>query len=204
MAKNKTTETAVNVNDFIHSFVDNEQKKQDSFRLMELMQEWTGFPPKMWGPSIIGFGSYHYKYASGHEGDAPIIAFSPRKAAFSLYVTSQTPENEHILQKLGKYKITKGCIYVKKLDDIDIIELNEAFAAQALAVMREWKFTDADHERTNVHGSGISLGHPVGATGGRMLGTLARELNRREAQYGLETMCIGGGQGLAAIFERVA
>ena len=89
------------------------------------------------------------------------------------------------------------------LADIDLIELNEAFAAQALAVMREWKFTAADLERTNVHGSGISLGHPVGATGGRMLATLARELNRRQARYGLETMCIGGGQGLAAVFERV-
>ena len=88
--------------------------------------------------------------------------------------------------------------------DIDVIELNEAFAAQALAVMREWKFTEADHERTNVHGSGISLGHPVGATGTRMVGTLARELTRREGRYGLATMCIGGGQGLAAIFERVS
>ncbi len=90
-----------------------------------------------------------------------------------------------------------------ELSDIDVIELNEAFAAQALAVMREWEFTDADRERTNVHGSGISLGHPVGATGGRMLATLARELHRRDARYGLETMCIGGGQGLAAVFERV-
>ena len=88
------------------------------------------------------------------------------------------------------------------LSDIDLIELNEAFAAQALAVMREWKFTESDRERTNVHGSGISLGHPVGATGGRMLATLARELTRRQARYGLETMCIGGGQGLAAVFER--
>ncbi len=90
-----------------------------------------------------------------------------------------------------------------QLSDIDLIELNEAFAAQALAVMREWHFGAADRERTNVHGSGISLGHPVGATGGRMLATLARELNRRDARYGLETMCIGGGQGLAAVFERV-
>ena len=90
-----------------------------------------------------------------------------------------------------------------ELKDIDLIELNEAFAAQALACMREWKFTAADLERTNVHGSGISLGHPVGATGGRMLATLARELHRRQARYGLETMCIGGGQGLAAVFERV-
>jgi acetyl-CoA C-acetyltransferase len=90
-----------------------------------------------------------------------------------------------------------------QLSDVDLIELNEAFAAQALAVMREWGFGAADRERTNVHGSGISLGHPVGATGGRMLATLARELNRRDARYGLETMCIGGGQGLAAVFERV-
>ncbi|EON31046.1 acetyl-CoA acetyltransferase [Gordonia terrae C-6] len=93
------------------------------------------------------------------------------------------------------------------LADIDVIELNEAFAAQALAVTREWGFgrfgAGGDFDRTNVHGSGISLGHPVGATGGRMLASLARELHRRGARYGLETMCIGGGQGLAAVFERV-
>ncbi|HSZ42457.1 MAG TPA: acetyl-CoA C-acetyltransferase [Trebonia sp.] len=90
------------------------------------------------------------------------------------------------------------------LADIDVIELNEAFAAQALAVLREWKFTPEDLERTNIHGSGISLGHPVGATGCRMLGTMARELRRRQARYGLTTMCIGGGQGLAAVWERVS
>src|ERR1700758_3239996 len=89
-----------------------------------------------------------------------------------------------------------------RLADIDLIELNEAFAAQALAVMREWRFTEADRDRTNVHGSGISLGHPVGATGGRMLATLARDMRRRGTRYGLESMCIGGGQGLAAVFER--
>ncbi|MGV0632952.1 acetyl-CoA C-acetyltransferase [Mycolicibacillus trivialis] len=91
-----------------------------------------------------------------------------------------------------------------RLGDVDLIELNEAFAAQALAVMAEWGFGDADPDRTNVHGSGISLGHPVGATGTRMLGSLARELVRRDARYGLATMCIGGGQGLAAIFQRTA
>ena len=88
------------------------------------------------------------------------------------------------------------------LADLDLIELNEAFAAQALAVTREWGFGESDHERMNVHGSGISLGHPVGATGGRILATLTREMERRGARYGLETMCIGGGQGLAAVFER--
>jgi acetyl-CoA C-acetyltransferase len=89
------------------------------------------------------------------------------------------------------------------LDQMDLIELNEAFAAQALAVMRAWSFGDADHDRTNVNGSGISLGHPVGATGTRILATLLYELERRDARYGLETMCIGGGQGLAAVFERL-
>ncbi|MCF7552501.1 acetyl-CoA C-acetyltransferase [Pseudonocardia sp. WMMC193] len=89
------------------------------------------------------------------------------------------------------------------LKDVDLIELNEAFAAQVLACTREWGFTPSDFERMNVHGSGISLGHPVGATGGRILATLAREMVRRDARYGVETMCIGGGQGLAALFERV-
>ncbi|ODU07670.1 MAG: acetyl-CoA acetyltransferase [Pseudonocardia sp. SCN 72-86] len=87
------------------------------------------------------------------------------------------------------------------LKDIDLVELNEAFAAQVLACTREWGFTPSDHERLNVNGSGISLGHPVGATGGRILATLTREMERRGARYGLETMCIGGGQGLAAVFE---
>ncbi|WP_241980106.1 hypothetical protein [Cryobacterium glaciale] len=87
--------------------------------------------------------------------------------------------------------------------DIDLIELNEAFAVQVLAVSREWNFTDADWERTNVNGSGISLGHPVGATGARILATAARHLQRTDGQFLLETMCIGGGQGLAAIWERV-
>jgi len=89
------------------------------------------------------------------------------------------------------------------LADMDVIELNEAFAAQALAVTRSWGI-EADDSRLNPNGSGISLGHPVGATGGRILATLLRELDRREGRYGLETMCIGGGQGLAAVFERIA
>jgi acetyl-CoA C-acetyltransferase len=89
------------------------------------------------------------------------------------------------------------------LADMEVIELNEAFAAQVLGVLAEWGIT-ADDERLNPNGSGISLGHPVGATGGRILATLLYELERREARYGLETMCIGGGQGISAVFERVA
>ncbi|RKR11747.1 uncharacterized protein DUF1801 [Flavobacterium sp. 90] len=120
MAKNKTTETENSVEDFISSFVEDETKRKDSFELIKIMQEVTGFEPKMWGPSIIGFGSYHYKYDSGHEGDAPLAAFSPRKAAISLYVYSPSDEKEELLSKLGKHKASKGCLYVKKIADIDV------------------------------------------------------------------------------------
>lgn len=89
-----------------------------------------------------------------------------------------------------------------RLEDMDLIELNEAFAAQVLACTRSWRFGAADFDRLNVNGSGISLGHPVGATGTRILATLLREMDRRQVRYGLETLCIGGGQGIAAIFER--
>ncbi len=88
------------------------------------------------------------------------------------------------------------------LDQMDVIELNEAFAAQVLSVTREWGFKDDDYDRLNVNGSGISIGHPIGATGGRILATLLNEMQRRDAHYGLETMCIGGGQGIAAVIER--
>ena len=90
------------------------------------------------------------------------------------------------------------------LADMDLIELNEAFASQVLACLQAWEFGADDRERVNVNGSGISLGHPVGATGARILATLAHEMRRREVRYGLETFCIGGGQGLAAVFERVS
>ena len=126
MAKaNKTNETKVNVTDFVNSYVENEQKKTDSFELIKLMTECSGFEPKMWGPTIIGFGSYHYKYASGHEGDMPIIGFSPRKAEFSLYVYSPTEESKPLLDELGKFKMGKACIYVKKLSDINIDTLEK-------------------------------------------------------------------------------
>lgn len=117
MAKNKTAETSADVIDFINTFADTEQKKADSFVLLQLMQQATGHQPKMWGASIIGFGSYHYKYDSGHEGDAPLVGFSPRKAAISLYVYSG--QGEQLLKDLGRYKMGKACIYVKQLSDID-------------------------------------------------------------------------------------
>jgi len=119
MAKNKTAETNKNVNDFINEFTDTEQKRTDSFELLELMKKISGYEARMWGPSIIGFGNYHYKYASGHEGDAPLMGFSPRKAAISLYVFTGLDEHKHLLNGLGKFKMGKVCIYIKRLSDID-------------------------------------------------------------------------------------
>jgi hypothetical protein len=123
MAKNKTTYTETDIVEFINGYVDNDQKKADSFQLIGLMRDWSGFEPKMWGPTIIGFGNYHYKYASGHEGDAPMIGFSPRKAAFSLYVFCPVEEHKHLLNELGKFTMGKSCIYVKKLSDLNITAL---------------------------------------------------------------------------------
>ena len=119
MAKNKTTETEGSVVDFINA-VDDVVKRNDAFEITKIIQETSGFEPKMWGPAIIGFGSYHYKYASGHEGDAPLVAFSPRKAAISLYIYTSPENRDEFLSKLGKHKASKGCIYIKKLSDIDI------------------------------------------------------------------------------------
>lgn len=127
--KNKTTETDVSVADFINAFVDKEEKKQDSHRLIELMRQWSGFEPKMWGPSIIGFGSYHYKYASGHEGDAPIVGFSPRKTQHTLYVTVPGHEDEKLLSALGKFTKSKSCIYFKKLSDLNLDVLEKIVKA---------------------------------------------------------------------------
>ena len=118
--ENKTKVTEIQVSDFINSFVDDKQKREDSLQLIELMKKWSGFEPKMWGPTIIGFGSYHYKYASGHEGDCLLIGFSPRKKAFSLYVYTPQQNNTELLNKLGKFKMGKACIYINKLLDIDL------------------------------------------------------------------------------------
>jgi hypothetical protein len=123
--KNKTAETEANVLDFLDSFVDSEQKKEDSLKLIQLMSELSGFEPKMWGITIIGFGRYHYRYASGHEGDAPLIGFSPRKAELSLYIFSPTQKAAELVKRLGKFKMGKACIYIKRLSDIDVSIVKE-------------------------------------------------------------------------------
>jgi len=120
MAAIKTQQTDVSVSDFIHALADTEQKKNDSLELVRIMQDFTGYEPKMWGPSIIGFGNYHYKSdRSRQEGDWPLVSFSPRKAAISLYVYTGGVDQEALLNDLGKFKMGKACIYVKKLSDIN-------------------------------------------------------------------------------------
>jgi len=120
MAELKTKQHNADVTEYIITSVDTEQKRKDSFELLKLMQDFTGFKPKMWGASIIGFGSFHYKSErSRQEGDWPLVGFSPRKAAISLYVFTGAKEHEYLLEGLGKYKMGKACIYVKKLSDIN-------------------------------------------------------------------------------------
>ncbi len=118
MAKNKTTYTGEEVSNFLQQ-VSDEQKRQDSLALIALMEEVSGEQAQMFGPSIIGFGKYAYRYASGHAGEAPLVGFSPRKDAISLYVYTGADEHRHPLDGLGKFKMGKACIYVKRLTDID-------------------------------------------------------------------------------------
>jgi hypothetical protein len=128
MAKNKTTETEINVSDFLSSVPD-ETRRNDSFRLNEIIESISGCTPKMWGPSIVGFGSYHYKYESGHEGEAPLMGYSPRKDAISLYFSLEPQQRDEMLARLGKHKSGKGCVYVKKLADVDQDVLAEMITA---------------------------------------------------------------------------
>src|SRR5882762_10977845 len=134
MVKNKTAATTQSVNDFI-SAVDDETKRDDSFELVKIFKSVTGEDAKMWGPSIIGFGSYHYKYESGREGDTPVVAFSPRKAATVLYGMTGFSEAAALLAKLGKHTTGKGCLYIKKLADVDQHVL-EAMMVKSLATKR--------------------------------------------------------------------
>ncbi len=119
MTKNKTEFTDKNVDDFLQT-LESEQKRKDSYELIALMEKITEEKAKMWGSTIVGFGNYHYKYESGHEGNAPLIGFSPRKTAISLYVFTGLQEHEHMLENLGKFTMGKACIYVKRLTDINL------------------------------------------------------------------------------------
>ena len=119
MKENKTKVTEASVEDYISS-IEDEARRKDCEVLAKLMAEASHEQPKMWGSSIVGFGSYHYKYESGHEGDAPLVGFSPRKAEFAIYLTSQFDNREELLKQFGKYKSAKACIYFKKMEDINV------------------------------------------------------------------------------------
>ncbi len=134
MAENKTKPTKLSVAAFIDALTD-PARRADAKALLKLMQNASGELPRMWGPSIIGFGSYHYKYESGREGDTPVIAFSPRKAATALYGITGFSEAAALLAKLGSHTTGKGCLYIKRLADVDQ-QVLEALIVKSLAAKR--------------------------------------------------------------------
>ena len=128
MAENKTTPNDQNVEQFLNAIAD-ERMRNDSFTVVELMKQVTGMEPKMWGNSIIGFGSYHYKYASGREGDTILTGFSPRKQALTIYNMGGFEPDDDLLKQLGKHTRGGGCLYIKHLDDIDLPTLKRLIEA---------------------------------------------------------------------------
>ena len=137
MAELKTKRNDADVEAFLNK-VENEKRREDSFRVLVIMEEITGLKPKMWGNSIVGFGSYHYKYASGREGDWPSVAFSPRKQSLTLYIMSGFDSFEELMCKLGKYKTGKGCLYVNKLEDVDERVLRSLIVQSIVAVKKRY------------------------------------------------------------------
>lgn len=131
----KTKENDASVIEFIEN-VENPKKREDAYQLLDLFTETTGYQAKMWGPSIIGFGAYHYKYDSGHEGDAPLVGFSPRKAKISLYFATGDTKREELLKKFGKHTSGKACVYINKVADIDVTILKELIK-QSITFLKE-------------------------------------------------------------------
>jgi hypothetical protein len=122
----KTIETIKSVSAFVKT-IEDKQRQKDCLGIIDIMKDASGFEPKMWGPAIIGFGTYHYKYESGHEGDAPLVGFAPRKSEFALYIANFDGK-EALLEKFGKHKTAKACVYIKKLEDIDASVLKKLAA----------------------------------------------------------------------------
>lgn len=137
MYEQKTKETDKSVIEFIEK-VENPRKRKDAYALLDVFVETTGYKAKMWGDSIIGFGLYHYKYDSGHEGDAPLVGFSPRKAKISLYFATGDAEREELLNELGKHTSGKACVYVNKLDDINIDVLKKLITQSVLFLKKSY------------------------------------------------------------------
>lgn len=136
-AKLKTTETEQSVAAFVKKITD-KKRQEDCQTLIAIMEKQTGFPAKMWGAAIIGFGSYHYVYASGHEGNAPLAAFSPRKNEFALYIANFNGKEE-LLKNLGKHKTAKACVYIKKTEDINIAILKKLISGSVRHYMSAYK-----------------------------------------------------------------
>jgi hypothetical protein len=135
MTEQKTRPNDQSVEAFLNG-VEDEKKRQDSFALLKLFSEATGEAPRMWGDSIVGFGEYHYRYASGREGDSPLTGFSPRKQALTLYIMAGFEQYSALLSRLGKFKTGKACLYVKKLEDIDLTALKELVKLSAEHIAR--------------------------------------------------------------------
>ena len=131
----KTKETESSVIEFIEN-VDNLKKREDAYKLLDIFSETTGFPAKMWGPSIIGFGSYHYKYESGHEGDAALVGFSPRKEKISLYFATGNAKRDELLKDFGKHTSGKACVYINKVADIDV-DVLKALINQSVTFLQD-------------------------------------------------------------------
>jgi len=141
MYKPKTKETDKDVLEFIES-VEHPGKRRDALQLLTIFKETTGYSAKMWGPSIIGFGSYHYKYASGHEGAAPLVGFSPRKAKISLYIAPEDEETRaEMLRNFGKHTAGKGCVYINKVADIDVEVLKTIIVRSVKAIQETYPST---------------------------------------------------------------
>ena len=134
----KTTQTELSVKDFIKKIPD-AQRQKDALAIVDIMEKQSGFPAKMWGPAIIGFGSYHYVYESGHQGDAPLVGFSPRKTEFALYLSSAFDKREELLAQFGKYKSAKACVYIKKIEDIKVDVLKKMVAASLKHTKAKYK-----------------------------------------------------------------
>lgn len=134
MSELKTKRNDGDVRGYLES-VTNKRRREDSLVMLELMREIIGEPPEMWGSSIVGFGSYHYKYASGREGDWPVIGFAPRKQSLTLYIMPGFDRYEALMAKLGKYKTGKSCLYINKLDDVNL-EVLKALIAESVEYMR--------------------------------------------------------------------
>ncbi len=131
----KTKENDKSVIEFIEA-VDNPKKREDAYKLLDIFTETSGFQAKMWGSSIIGFGKYHYKYNTGHEGDAPLVGFSPRKAKISLYFAPGESEREELLKSFGKHTSGKACVYINKIADIDV-EVLKTLIIQSIKFLKE-------------------------------------------------------------------